>query len=236
MLLNEDAAVRNKQILSASAGLLAVNESTAVRVARPDDLRFVDALQTKFANALGFLPVQALEHYISAGRVKLVMENGDAGGYILGAAALKCSKHVMPLTQTAICYELQRQHHGLLLVQTAIDEAIAAGRSMVQAWCRTDLEANHFWRAAGFTAVAIRRPKTVRGHPLILWRKPLNELGVRTLLHIPKAAGYRASRSDPRRILTAADIARYMHGNADGELPPLIEPDHSENTPLATAA
>jgi N-acetylglutamate synthase-like GNAT family acetyltransferase len=174
-------------------------------------LSFVDALQRRFANCLGFLPIQALESYLSKGRVKLVYENDEPAGYILGQTHLACSSHVMPLTQTAITFELQRQQHGLVLVQSAIDEAIAAGRSIVQAWCRVDLEANHFWRAAGFTAVAIRRPKTTRQQPLVLWRRSLNKLGDATLLHIPAAAGYRASRSDPRRILTAKDVERYLH-------------------------
>jgi N-acetylglutamate synthase-like GNAT family acetyltransferase len=189
-------------------------QPTAMRIARPADLNFVAALQKKFAAALGFLPLQALAAYIDIGRVTLAQENGDAAGYLLGRTHLKCQPHVMPLVQTAICMDAQRREHGRSLVEAAAAEATLHGRSILQAWCRVDLEANEFWRCCGFEPIAIRRPETARGLPLILWRRPLDEHGRSTILHIPKFAGWRSRCDDPRRLITPADAAAYLRPKA----------------------
>lgn len=181
-----------------------------VRIATPADLSFVKHLQKRFSNQLGFLPTAAIEWYLSAGRVTLVLENQEPAGYLLGRRRLRCLPAVVPITQAAVCFDAQRRAHGVELVNAAAAAAAADGRTMLQAWCRSDLEANDFWAAVGFTAIALRRPPTSRGLPLILWRRPLSTAAFPSLLHLPTAAGHQARRTSHIRLLTAADRLRFV--------------------------
>lgn len=209
-LNGETSAASSQAAVVLNAYVAASDKPSAVQIASTADLSFVLNLQKRFAAQLGFLPTVALEDYIQRGRVKLVMDNGQPAGYLLGNEKLRCARHVAPLTHTAICYDAQRRLLGAQLVDAAVDDATNGGRSIVQCWCRVDLDANKFWSALGFVAVAIRRPDTSRGLPLILWRRPLNLDGERRLLHIPTQAGYRAITTDPRRLLTALERRRYV--------------------------
>lgn len=175
------------------------------RIATPADASFVCDLQKRFSNELGFLPRQAIDWYLDNGRILLQLENGQAAGYLLGRRALRCQPWTAPLTQTAIRYDAQHRDNGRILVEHAAARAAADGRSIIQAWCRIDIEATAFWRALGFSAVAIRRPPTTRQQPLILWRRPLNDLGRSRLLILPTAAGYQATADPTIRHLTPGD-------------------------------
>lgn len=182
----------------------------SLRPATAADYSFVVDLQNKFAWALGFLPHVALRAYVDMGGVTIAQDNDQHAGYLLGRERLRCAPHVRPIYQAAVCMDVQRRHLGLELVERTAAAAVAAGQSIVQCWCRTDLDANQFWAAAGFVSVAIRRPDTWRGLPLILWRRPLTAAAAAQLLHLPRAAGYRASTSTPTRLLTAADRSCFL--------------------------
>lgn len=186
----------------------------AVRIATAADASFVCDLQRRFSNELGFLPHMAVDWYIDNGRVLLRQLNGQHAGYLLGRSHLRCQPWVAPLTQTAISFDAQLRDLGRGLVEHAAVTAAADGRSILQAWCRVDLDANEFWRAMGFTAVGIRRPDNQRQQPLLLWRRPLTELGRSRLLILPTAAGFRAVTSEQRRLLTPADRQRFLTGRS----------------------
>lgn len=190
--------------------MTATDERPAVTIATAADTSFVLALQKQFANALGFLPRQAIEEYIARGRILITQDNDQHAGYVLSPRRLRCSPHVTPIVQTAIHFDAQRRHLGRHLIEHVAHAAQADGQSMLQAWCRRGLDANAFWQSLGFTAVGVRRPKTSRGEPLILWRLPLNAHGNQLLTLMPTAAGYRARTTDPRRLLTAADRATLL--------------------------
>jgi ribosomal protein S18 acetylase RimI-like enzyme len=179
----------------------------AVRIASTADMSFVLSLQRRFSNELGFLPSAAIDWYISHGRVTLSDVNDQDAGYLLGRAALRSQPWTRPLTQTAVCMDAQRRDTGRSLVEQAAVDATAAGQHLLQAWCRIDIPAMAFWRSIGFSAVAIRRPPTTRGHPLILYRRPLTDHGRRLILLLPTAAGYRATADPTMRLLTPADHA-----------------------------
>jgi N-acetylglutamate synthase-like GNAT family acetyltransferase len=197
-------------LIAQNAHVPATAEAAAVTIATAADLSFVLDLQRRFANALGFLPRQAVEEYVRRGRIFIAQDNNQEAGFVLSAQRLRCAPHVQPITQTAIAFDAQRRHLGRSLIDHLAAEALNGGRSMLQAWCRANLEANHFWQSLGFTAVGVRRPLTVRKQPLILWRLPLNDHGRRMLPLLPTAAGYRARTTDPRRLLTAADRANLL--------------------------
>lgn len=183
-------------------------EPTAFRIATAADLPFVLSLQKRWSNQLGFLPTAAVEHYIAIAGVRLCLENGEPSGYLLSPARLRCLPSTRPLIQTAICLDAQRHGHALQLVELTAAAAIDGGCSMLQAWCRADIEATAFWAAAGFTGVALRKTANARQHPLLLFRRILVSHGESSPLHIPRRSGCRGTTTANARLLTAADRRR----------------------------
>jgi hypothetical protein len=160
-----------------------------IRVATPADLRFIDSLQKTHSKAVAFLPSIALENYQAAGRIRLAMENDAPAGYILGNETLRWQPHIRPIFQAAICYDAQRRHHGYALLATAATAAKAAGQLVLQANCREGLEANEFWKAAGFEPIAKIHHFSTRGKALICWRLQLTTIRPRWFASPPRVAG-----------------------------------------------
>lgn len=161
---------------------------TNTRVASLRDKSFVFDLSKKFEWALGLLSFQAIEKRLGESRILLAQENGDKCGYILWDDRLRGAKHVRPIFQAAVAMDAQRRHHGLALLRVLERKAREDRMAMLQCWCRQDLDANHFWRAAGFVAVAFSESNAQRGQPRILWRRPLLTLPAQTLLQLPTPA------------------------------------------------
>lgn len=179
------------------------NGDGTLSIARTADLPFIRGLQKRFSNQLGFLPDAALREYVDRGRVLLCQDNGEPAGYLLRPRRLASLPSCVPLVQTAICYDAQRRALGLSLVEAAAAAALLDGRSTLQAWCRADIEATQFWRAAGFVAVAQRRTANARGHALILFRRNLLDDGQLPPLHLPRRAGCRGALVTHGELLTS---------------------------------
>lgn len=168
-------------------------ESATIRIATAADLTFVLHLQRKFSNQVGFLPTPAVEQYLAKTAITIATENGEPAGYLLGNHALSWQPLLRPITQAAVCFDAQRRRHGLQLIHTVEADAIAAGQLGLQANCREDLDANAFWRAAGFVAICRLKPDNARGRPVIVWRKPLTRKLPLWFAAPPLRAGHRAS-------------------------------------------
>lgn len=121
---------------------------SAVRTATPADLAYVVKLQKAYGDALGFIPRAALAYKIDRCRVHLALENGEPAGY-LHHGSMAASPEVR-IFQAAIQYDARRRHLGLALVDDLICRAIAADARAVSLRCLSQLDANDFWRAAGF--------------------------------------------------------------------------------------
>jgi len=158
---------------------------TQILRAKIRDVKFMVTLSKKFDWAVGFLPHQAMITRVDQGAVFIAKENAQHAGYLLSAPRLENAKHIRPIFQACVDMDAQRRHHGLALLNEITREARAANQSMLQCFCRQNLEANHFWRAAGFVPIALRDVNAVRGHPCILWRKPLVVMTATTLAHLP---------------------------------------------------
>jgi N-acetylglutamate synthase-like GNAT family acetyltransferase len=116
--------------------------------AAPADLPYVVHLQKRYADALGFLPRAALAEKIELGQVWLSLENGEPAGFLHhGSLAVP----EVRIFQAAVQYDARRRHLGLALVQSLADRAAATGARGISLRCLSFLEANDFWRAAGFT-------------------------------------------------------------------------------------
>lgn len=144
-----------------------------IRLASLADLKYVEGLQKKFSNQVGFLPRCALEAYLNARQVTVTEENSDPAGYLIARTSLKHRPELATITQACVQMDAQRRHHGLAVVSHFIAAAKADGAIGVQACCRLDLDSNEFWKAAGFKAVCFLTPKNARRQPLICWRLPL---------------------------------------------------------------
>lgn len=191
-------------------------QSDHIRVARPDDLRFVDHLQKVHGNALGFLPKVALEACITGGHIQLALQNDDSAGYILARTKLRWCPSMRSITQAAVCMDAQRRHVGLSLLERIEAECKTRGQIAIQACCAIGLEANEFWRAAGFIPIAFLTPENVRGREIICWRKPLVSKLPIWFSQLPKFAGHRARppvsthnpRMEPNAFSTASRYAK----------------------------
>lgn len=120
----------------------------AVTRATPADLAYVVHLQKRNTDALGFLPRVALEEKIRLGRVWLARENDEPAGFLHHGTLATPEVRVF---QAAIQYDARRRHLGLSLVGDLLARATAAGARGVSLRCLSFLDANTFWRQAGFT-------------------------------------------------------------------------------------
>jgi hypothetical protein len=119
-------------------------------VATPADLSYVLHLQRTHARAVGFIPRAGLEEKIRLGQVWLSLENGEPAGFLHhGSLAVP----EVRIFQAAIQYDARRRRLALALVRHLTDRAAAAGARGVSLRCLSFLEANAFWRAAGFALV-----------------------------------------------------------------------------------
>lgn len=163
-----------------------------IRPATAADLLYVQHLQKMHSNAVGFLPTAALQWYIREQHLRLITENDEPAGYIVARPKFRWNSLMAPLTQTAIDFSAQRRHLGLALVLQHARAARDRGQVAVQAMCRADLDANHFWHAAGFVEIGRYAPDNTRKQPIICWRKQLSARTPAWFNIMPPVAGWKA--------------------------------------------
>lgn len=144
-----------------------------LRKGKPADLAFVDKLQRKFGHSVGFLCKAALAYNLEHDHVDIAVENGEPAGYLLGRPRLGWCPLMRPIYQACVAMDAQRRHHGLALLLKTEGEARASFCVALQANCAVGVEANEFWKCAGFKPICHMTPKTMRGRHIICWRKPL---------------------------------------------------------------
>jgi GNAT superfamily N-acetyltransferase len=132
------------------------------------DVLFLDHLQKKYAHQVGFLPMQALEANIERGNVSLALENDEPAAYLLGKGNYLRDPHFGILYQTAVSYDARRRLLGTALVQHYIDNMEPSAR-LIGLWCAQDIDANEFWNACGFEAIAARHGSRRKGRIHIFW-------------------------------------------------------------------
>lgn len=146
------------------------HKCVTIRSAVPggEDLKFLDHLQKKYSHQLGFLPRQALEWNIANGRVSLALENGEPAAYLLGKGCYLRDPHFGIIYQAAVSYDSRRRLVGTALVQHFMDHMQPEVR-LIGLWCAQDIEANEFWNACGFEAIAARHGSRRKGRVHIFW-------------------------------------------------------------------
>lgn len=159
--------------LTSTAGQTVVSRGIQVATGSRGHLRFLEHLQRRYTNALGFLPTAALEEFLNAGRVRIVFENGEPAGYVLGRWHGRPGDARASIVQAAVAMDAQRRGCGLAAVERFIEEAAQRDAPIVRCTCAADLEAVEFWRAAGFTEIARRVGGTRRKRQLVDFVKSL---------------------------------------------------------------
>jgi hypothetical protein len=149
-----------------------------IRLAQAHDWRFLDHLQRKHHDAIGFLPRVALERAIGLGWVMLALENGEPAGYVYGQSPYQRRKDVAIIYQAAICFDARRRLLGTALVESLVARFPPTVRQ-VCLWCAADLDASLFWSALGFAAVACRDGARSTGRRHLFWCRGLGGEGER---------------------------------------------------------
>jgi hypothetical protein len=153
---------------------MTATSATTIREARPGDWSFLDHLQRKHHAAIGFLSRAALEEAIARRRVLLALENDEPAGYLYGTAPYQRREQVAIIFQAAICYDARRRLLGTALVE-AFANRLSAEVAQLCLWCASDLDANLFWSALGFSAVATRAGARSTGRTHIFWCRHLSD-------------------------------------------------------------
>ena len=128
-------------------------------------LGFLTSLMEKNYEAVGFIPRPKLEEYAARGQVLIETENETPCGYLVfgnGWPRLR-------IYQACIQYDARRREHGIALVERVIREADVRGCDSISLWCADDLDANNFWKAAGFAFGGQREGGMKRGRKHNLW-------------------------------------------------------------------
>lgn len=134
-----------------------------VRTTTPEDWTFINSLMKSESDKVGFLSDRTWHKYVWGGERNfmtfLCLVNNDPVGYVLLTPGhpMKSAK----LQQVVIQHDARRLEYGTALVSACADFCSDYSRSGVALRCRADLQANHFWNALGFKAVAIYKKGSV---------------------------------------------------------------------------
>lgn len=142
---------------------------------------YADSLAHKNSEALSFLPLPRLKEYARLGQLMVETENDEPCGFLVHGVGFPA----MRIYQHCIQYDARRRDHGLALVGRLIRKAVAERYEAISLKCAADLEANAFWREAGFNFVRTIPGGKRRGRTLNVWYMELPAL---TLFRTPSAA------------------------------------------------
>jgi len=145
---------------------------TEIRRATLDDLKVIDSLRRKEAEAVGFIPDSRWELELSGaynGAIWLLEENADPVGYLYATFSPGRGR----IQQVVVREDARRAERATALVTSA--EAESAKRGAFDFGCRVglDLEATAFWEAMGFEQVATIPGGQRRNRTLGVYRKAI---------------------------------------------------------------
>lgn len=134
-------------------------------------LALVDALQRQAADQVAFYPRERLRRALEDDEIEVAFENGEPCGYLWHGPYNPGRDAV--IYQAVIHYDLRRRSHGAELVTRIDRDARSNGCGGVRCRCRSDIEANAFWRELGFSCIAITASGVRRATDVNVWRRPL---------------------------------------------------------------
>ncbi len=130
-------------------------------IAKDTDISYIASLQDDNREAVGHLPKERLLQQISKHRVTIGRINGEPFGYML------ChGKRDLIVSQACIQYDARRKLYGAQLAEFSFS---AFTPERIRLRCASDLEANLFWKAMGFTCVGHVPGGRRRGRTINVW-------------------------------------------------------------------
>lgn len=134
---------------------------TIIRHAHVADLAAVEALRRADGDNLGFVPKTKYEHIVNRtldrGRSRwryewliVAVDNDEITGFCLANFGRMGAK----VEQVCVRHDARRLERALRLVSFIEDEARRRGSLRLRCRVAADIEANFFWRAAGYLPVA----------------------------------------------------------------------------------
>jgi hypothetical protein len=136
-----------------------------VRLATPDDAKFVMALQRKNRESVGGLPQPAIDERIARRTLLLGLLNDEPCGYLL----YDYRGNVLRVPQACIQYDARRRKYGEDLVGFMFNLHPNATETRLR--CAADIDANLFWRTLGFVCVAVEQGGVRRGRLINVWQR-----------------------------------------------------------------
>jgi GNAT superfamily N-acetyltransferase len=125
----------------------------SVRTGTANDIALIDKLQRENSYAVGFIQRTIWDKYVFGGErnfaVFVCEANNDPVGYVLitpGKGAYRYGK----IQQIAVRGDARRLKYGSALLEVCREFCETFDRKGFTLRCRTDLEANGFWRQLGF--------------------------------------------------------------------------------------
>lgn len=141
----------------------------AVRLARMDDLQYVDDQRRKEAESLGFLPASRYENAVTHadGRrewLYVAEVNGDRVGYLYLTPGRYSG--TAKIVQVCVQRDARRREYASALVDAAEACALADYRTGVALRVATDIDAADFWEALGYGLHSLEAGGNRRGRIL----------------------------------------------------------------------
>lgn len=137
-----------------------------------DDLSFIIGLMQQNTDALGFIPEPTVRQRYDERYIIQTDDYGRKRGYLLHGSPAPGG--VLTIAQACIEFNHRRNGFGFSVVQQLIDRADAAQVRAIKLRCADDLEANRFWKAAGFELTKQeyphnRRQRIINTYLLDMW-------------------------------------------------------------------
>lgn len=140
-------------------------DGLSCRMAISGDLAYIVGLQNDNRESVGHLPTPAIAERIERGTISIGHLNGWPFGYLLyDFRGGHCKIH-----QACIQYDARRKLYGATLLWWTLDRL--DHKQSVTLRCAADLEANLFWKAMGFTPIAVQDGGKRRGRLINVWRR-----------------------------------------------------------------
>jgi len=126
------------------------------------DVPFLDSLQKLHTKQVGWMPTGQFEGKIKLGHVLIAESDGEPVGYCIGNDQYFKRDDVGIIYQMNVAPGKQRGFVGASLLKAQFERS-AYGCKLYCCWCAQDLEANKFWEAMGFVALAFRTGSARKG-------------------------------------------------------------------------
>lgn len=172
-----------------------------------DDLPYIDHLQRKNAEELAFYPMSAFERELPKHRVLLARVNGEPAGYLYHGSLMSptCKIH-----QACIQYDLRGYLYGAALVRQLVGLCEASGSHAITLRCGSDIAANGFWSAMGFSCESVTPGGVRRMRDINAWRL---EIGG-ALFSVEVAPSERRQDASLWRATKDGTRSQFMRGSA----------------------